>query len=260
MEDAGLLIAGLAAGAAGAVFVGVGFRLAQRPTTARAERAAKQFALFWIALGSALVATGLERILAGLDSLPLPLPATVLYLEVLLICVALWGLVAFLVYAFTGRDSSLSLGVFYAGYYVFLLYGITAARPDGYSISEGSVNVTYANQFSVPFGLVLVVLLFLPELAATVAYLSLATRVRDVTIRYRIGLVGLGLLLLLVVGSLLPQVGVLSGVVHTVVVSLIDAVSASIVFLAYFPPLSVRRRLALRRFDEEAMSADPRSA
>jgi hypothetical protein len=254
-SDGGLIVSGLVSGVAGVAFVTVGSLLAVRPTTERAERAAREFASFWVLLGAALFATSIERILAGVGALTPAISTTSLYLVILLLCAALWGLVAFLVYVYTGRDASFPLGLFYAGYYVFLLYGVTAAMPVGFTTAAGTVTPTYAGQFSVPFTIVLVVLLFVPELAATVAYLSLLPRARDPTVRYRISMASASLLLLFVVGSFLPAVGAFTGVTHTVVVGVIDALAGAVVLLAYFPPHSIRERLGLRRFDEEAVSA-----
>jgi hypothetical protein len=258
--DSGLLAAGLAGGTTSIVFLYVGLRILQREVPLRSRRANLQFGVWWMAFGSAIASTAIDRLLASAGALSADTAITTLYLDTLLVCVGLWALVAFLAYAYRGWNATLPLVVLYAGLYLVVLYFIILASPDGYSTADSTVTITYSSGFDAPYLAIPLLLLFIPEILGSALYLSLAARVRDTTARFRILLVGGGILVYLFATSFLPAIGSVSGTVHTVTGSLLGAAGAAMVFVAYFPPGVVRTRLGLSALGEEPIRSKAESA
>jgi hypothetical protein len=249
--DTGLLAAGAASAFAGGIFLYVGGRISQRGVSSGYRLASRQFSIWWIGFGIATLSVAVERILAGFGALTASLAITTLYADLLFLCVAMWGLLGYLVFMYRGKHALVPLSIFYAGFYLALLFEITAALPSGFTVDSGTVNVTFSSAIDSPVVAVLILLLFIPEVVASVFYLSLAWYARASTARNRVLLVGGGILFFLFATSFLPSVGVLSGVLHTVVSGLLASMGAVLVYMAYFPPALLRARLGLLSISEE---------
>jgi hypothetical protein len=251
------LISGVAALVGVAVYTFLAWRLLGRPVSPGAQLASYQFAAFWLGLALVTVLGAVESLIASAIVPPLALVSTLVYLEVLLLCVVLWCLVGYLLFLFTGRHFLGPLSVLYGALYVALLYLVTASRAVAVTVSAGAVSIRYATNFSTPLVLVLLVGLLLPELAGAVLYFTLVFRTRDRTVRYRITLVSWSLigafgLALVNLGALLG-----GGFAAQVFARSIPVIAAIVILLAYYPPAVIRTRFGIRSIESVAGPVDP---
>jgi hypothetical protein len=231
------------------VYVFLGYRLLQRPVPAPVRLPAAQFALFWLGLGGTTMAEAFLNLWDAIAVPSIPLVATLLHLEILLICVALWGLLSYLAFLYTGRGYLAFWSIFYGACYLALNYLISAAAPHAVVVVNGTVSVSYANSISGPLAYALVVVLIVPEFVGAVLYLTLAFRSPDPTVRFRIVVVSGGLIawfLFAAVGSLVAAAAGLAG---ALVIQFLGVLAALAILAAYYPPQFVRDRLGVHGTD-----------
>jgi hypothetical protein len=240
VTDGWLLAAGLTNLLATPVYLYVGTRLYERPVPSAARLPAAQFSIWWWGIGVSGAIGGIEGILAAFGALQFALGLTLYLVTILGACVFLWGLVGYLLYLYTGRNYLLVLSGFYALFYVITLYWIVASVPNAISVASGSPTVTFAHMLGGPIIFVVVFGLVVPELAAIVLYASLLRRTTERTLRYRIAVVSAALALFFAVGFFTP-----SGAAWTLVRAVLEAVSALLALIAYFPPGRVQRALGV---------------
>lgn len=162
-----------------------------RPTTSRdADRAKGAFVTWWVCLAGLTLVGGVRSALGGLDVLHVGVHAALSYLTLPLLVAALWGLVDYLLYIYTGSArwrgvtmaAHAALGVFFLGLVAWM-------GPRGVTASDWSVTMEHARPLQGALLGVALALILLPTLLAAGAYLTLAFRVRDRTARYRIAMV-----------------------------------------------------------------------
>jgi hypothetical protein len=225
----------------------VAWRLYRRPVPAEARLPAAQFSAWWLAFGVGAAITGVEGVLGAAGRLSLPLAMTAYVLSLLVDSVALWGLVAYLVYIYTGRSRVVLLSAFYATFYVAALFYTVARHPIGVTEPGGVPTLVYAYGSSGVIFAFVVVGLVVPELVGIILYASLLRRTTERTLRYRIALVTTGLVLFFVPAFFSPPGAWVSADVWTVVKAGLDVAGALVVLLAYFPPTAIRRRFRVGR-------------
>lgn len=217
-----------------------------------AKRANVMFAVWWLALA-------LLYFVAPLLSLPpqfgyrdLALAVTVLNIVFLLIVVAIWGLVYYLAYLYTGDKRWFwPLAVFYFLLGCGLLYFLTWLDPSGFK-DDGSLAFTKQSTgapaispvISIAFGLAFII----PVLIAAVAYGTLFFRVHEPGPRYRIGMVS-GAFILQFGWSAISTILQLSvkypdSLGLALLGNALGIASAVIILLAFRPPRGIRERLA----------------
>jgi hypothetical protein len=186
-----LLFSGLFSSAVACIYWYVGWRLGRRIISSDESRLAWQlFTIWWYGLAATTLASGLQNLLGALGITDLPIFVTLTYVNILVVCIALWGLLYYLIYLFTGNDRTLGpLTVFYILYYILLVYYITASSPNSISIGRWSIEIVYRSQITGPFFVLVLLLLILPQMIGSLFYFSLFFRVKDVTQKYRILLV-----------------------------------------------------------------------
>jgi hypothetical protein len=165
--------------------------------------------------------------------------------------VALWGLICYLAYLYTGREWTVPISILYAAEYGLLVYYVTAGRPDGVSVTLGSVNPTYGVTVTGPLLAAPILILVFPEFIGALLYLRLFFRTHDRTVRYRIGLVSGGLLAYFLFDFFDFGALVNGGLVGVVVGRLLIIGAALVVLLAYFPPRALRARFGVANIVEE---------
>src|SRR5215216_429686 len=160
-----LLLSTFFALVAAGIYTYVGWRLSQRIISSSESRVAWQsFTVWWYGLAATTFIGGLLSLFGafGLTHLPLFVAAT--YINVLVTCLALWGLLYYLIYLFTGNSQWLvPLTIFYIIFYVLLVYYITASAPESIQIDRWSATLSYHTRLTGPFFAVLIVLLLLPQ-------------------------------------------------------------------------------------------------
>lgn len=224
----------------------VGRRLQRRPVPAEDALAWRLFVVWWygLAFTTLVGAANTALAFAGLASLPLFLVMTTLTLVVL--CVALWGLLYYLIYVFTGSKRSLPwLTVFYVAYLGLLVYYIYGSGPSGVRLTHWNAQLEYSHQITGPVFAVVLALLVLPQILGAMAYATLYFRTPERTQRYRIALVSTSIIVWF--GSALY--GSVAGLAETtywqLASRLIGLAASAAVLMAYVPPRFIRTRFGI---------------
>lgn len=185
---------------AGAVYAGLARHSLRRAVSPDARRANALFALWWGALAAAMTALGCQEMLgvfADADAgVPLALATLTEYVYLLALSVALWGLLAYLWFLFTGRDATVGIGVAYAFVFAAACASLSYQGVAGLRVTDFTAEVRYARGLGPfePFVLLLFTAAFLlPQIGAAVGYLSLLPRIEDRAARRRIVALGVGL-------------------------------------------------------------------
>jgi hypothetical protein len=243
MTEATLAAGGAFALLSAAVYAFVGWSLSQRKVSPDAQLAARLFSVWWVGLAATTAAGGMLTLAAAAGIQNLAIHVTITHVNLLAICAALWGLLYYLLYLFTGkRGIFYPLTAFYAVYYVGLIYFVNVSDPIGIEVRRWNVALDYANDITgLPLQL-LVAFLVLPQFFGAAAYLTLYRKVKEPTQKYRIALVGLSILIWF--GSAYAGAAAGLGTSDTwQVVTRVIALGASLtIYFAYHPPGFVRRR------------------
>lgn len=220
----------------------------ERPLEGSARVANALFGVWWIALGIVFLILPILTVpprLLGYENLPLAV--TILNAVFMLIVAAVWGLVYYLAYLYTGsRRIFWPITAFYVGLAFVLLFLIAWLHPVGF---DATGRVSYERE-ALPGGTGVVLGLFFsgPVVLAALAYGSLFFRVKEAAARYRVGMVSGAFLLQFgwsLVSSMLqlnrryPNSATLS-----FISSAIAVLAAIAILMAFKPPRIVRERLA----------------
>ena len=130
----GALLSALCAG----IYYYVGRVLSQRkPSSPDSRLAWRMFIVWWYALAATTLSGALLSLLGALGIVGVPLYITVTLVNLLTICVALYGLNFYLLYLFTGNRNLLGLlTAFYIIYYMLLVYYVQASDPISVSVER----------------------------------------------------------------------------------------------------------------------------
>jgi hypothetical protein len=242
---------------AACTYVYIGWWLSKRTISSPEARVAWQsFTIWWYALAVTTAIRSFENLLGALGLTDLTLFATASYINILVLCIALWGLLYYLIYLFTGNTRSLvPLTIFYMIYYVFLVYYITASAPSNVEISRWDTTLAYRNTLTGPLFVILVVLLLLPQIIGGFAYFTIYFRVSDVTQRYRVLLVSWSI----IVWFLSPLFALAGGLSEhdwwQLASRLIGLGAAATILMAYLPPRWVKERYGIISLGDESQRA-----
>ena len=231
--------------AAAALYIAVGRKVAQRAVSPSARAASMSFALWWHILGWVAAIGSAAGLLTLAGGWTVPILLTFLVVVLLVIVVALAALLYFLIFLYTGRQGAWRwVALFYGALYVFLIYLVMWAEPIGMKEGLLAPQLAFARDLEEnPFSRLLGALFTLPILGGAVAYATLYFRDRDPTVRYRVGLTSVSLLVWFGFSLVSGLVGDGNRSLALVAASrLIGVLGASGVFLAYHPPGWVRRR------------------
>jgi hypothetical protein len=193
----------------------------------------------------------MSSILGAFGILNLALFTTITIVNLLVTCVALFGLMFYLLYLYTGNSSLLQpLAVFYFAYYAFLVYYIQASVPVGLVVNRWSTGLEYQNEIRGPLFLIAFILLVFPQIIGSLAYFMLFFQVKGTTQRYRILLVSWSIIVWFL-SSFLVGISGLSQQDWWQIVSRIIGLGAAITILfAYQPPSWVKRRFGVAAIAE----------
>ena len=248
-----LLISALFSIVSAAIYGYVAGRLRQRVISDSGARLAwRLFSLWWYCLAATTLMSGIQNGIGGLNLGSLPLFVALTYVGILFICIALWGLLYYLVYLFTGSQRFLVLlTFFYVLYYILLIYLITASDPARVEIGRWTTQLVYAHPLTGPFFSLALVLLVVPQILASLAYFTLFFRVRESTQRYRILLVSWCIFLWFGSAFVASVAGLSQEDWWQIVSRLIGLGAAMGILLAYFPPAIIRRRFGIASIAEQ---------
>ncbi len=248
-----LLISALFALAGAGIYGFVGWRLARRVVSSpEAQRAWRLFTVWWFGLAATTLVGSLLSLAGAFGLTSLPLLVALTYLNLLLICVALWGLLYYLIYLFTGSSRwFVPLTAFYIAYYILLVYYITVSDPSRVQVGRWSVTVGYGSPVTRPFSLVVLLLLVLPQIIGSLAYFTLYFRVREATQKYRILLVSWSIILWFGSAFAASVSGLAQRDWWQIASRFIGLAAALTIFIAYVPPGWLKRRYGLQAIGEE---------
>lgn len=205
------------------------------------------FRVWWLAIGLS-TALGAVRTLMALFAVDSLAAYSILTLVLtLVLCAALWGLLYYLVYLYTGNRSWVwPLAGFYGLIFLGLIsYLFLVLRPIGVSLDNGAASMQYANDAPDLYGLIVVLVILLPQLLAALAYLSLYFRLHERTQKYRILLVSLSIL----IWFASPLVGLGLGISNfpwwDLLSRIIGLAAVLLIYAAYYPPKFIQRRFGV---------------
>lgn len=238
---------------AAVIYAYVGWRLGKRVITSSDGRLAwVAFTIWWYGLAVTTLIGGFQNLLGAIGITTLSLFVTATYVNIFPACIALWGLLYYLLYLFTGnRRSFLPLTLFYIIYYILLVYYTTASTPEGVEVGRWTTTLIYRTPLTGPFFVILAVLLFFPQIIGSIAYFTVYFRVTDATQRYRILLVSGSIMVWL----LSPYVALAGGIAQNdwwhFASRFIGLAAPLTVLMAYLPPYWVKRRYGLISLSDE---------
>lgn len=232
--------------AAALIYAYVGHRVYGRPTSDDARLAQALFATWWYALAAfSTVGAGLTALAAaGVTDLAIHRTAT--YVNFLILCLALWALLYYLIYIYTGSRAALwPLTAFYVGYYAAIVYLINAGDPVGLAVGRWTATLEYAYEIEAWIGQVILALLVLPQIGGAIALLWLAFRARLPAQRYRAAMVGGSILVWFTSAYAASLTGIGESDAWQVASRIIGFLAALTILLAYVPPRWIRTRLGI---------------
>ena len=248
-----LFLSTLFALAAAGIYGYVGWRLSKRLISASEARLAwGSFTIWWYGLAATTLIGGFLSLLGAFGLTSLPLFVTATYVNILVSCLALWGLLYYLIYLFTGnRQLLVPLVIFYIIYYILLLYYLTASIPESISVERWSTTLVYRAPLTGPFIVILSVFLLFPQIIGSIAYFTLYFRVTEATQKYRILLVSWSI----IIWFLSPFVALAGGVAEEdwwqFVSRFIGLAAALTILMAYLPPLRLKQRYGIISLNDE---------
>lgn len=251
-----LAIDGLFGLVTAAIFAYIGWTLARRPVGGEGRSAVLAFATWWHGMAVSTALGSVTRILAGMDLLGANLYETVLYLTLLPLCAALWGLLYYLLYLLTGSAAlRVPLAIAYGGFYAILLGFVVWGEPDGF-VAEGvrlGANFTSPQPGWALRGIIL--LMVVPLIGGALGYLSLVRRVPAPEQKYRIWMVSGSVLAWFGSALLASEVGLSNISWWPIASRIIGLTAAATILLAYRPPLWLQRRLGFDQGREQPRGA-----
>jgi hypothetical protein len=249
-----LLFSALFAMIAAGIYGYVGWRLGKRViSSAEARLAWGSFTVWWYGLAAITLIGGFLSLFGAVGLTSLPLFVTATYLNILIICLALWGLLYYLIYLFTGnRRSLVPSAIFYMIYYILLVYYITASIPGDVNVGRWDASLVYRTPPTGPLVVIILAMLLLPQIIGGLAYFSLYFRVAEITQKYRVLLVSLSI----VVWFLSPVIALAGGLGQQdwwqFPSRFIGLVAALTILMAYLPPRWLKQRYGVLSLSDES--------
>lgn len=244
MAETLLLSAGFALAVA-VLYTVVGRKIQTRVVAERHRLANTMFATWWYGLGLTTAIGGCLGAAYYLGQTDVTLHFAVGLLNIFIICVALLGLLYYLLFLYTGKSSILGpLVVGYVLYFFLLVYFLLEQQPNGVTSDGWTTRLAYARPDTGPlFGIVIVLLIF-PQILGAIALLLLSFKVEDRERRFRSIVVSASIIVWF--GSAFIGVALkISQEPYWQVTSRIIGLAAAIAILvAYRPPEALRRRIA----------------
>lgn len=232
---------------AAALYLWVARIVFRRDLEGAAKRANAMFGVWWLSYG-------LVFMLAPLLTLPprvfgyenLAFSVALLNALLLMLAVAVWGLVYYLTFLYTGSARAFwPMAVFYAFIGFALLFVVSYINPTGFD-ETGALTYQHRQLPAGP-GIVLGLVFSLPVVIAAIGYGTLYFRVHDSRAKYRIGLVSGAFVLQFGWGALSSVLQLSSRYPDSTLLAFVStglaAVAAVAVLLAFRPPRMVRRRI-----------------
>ena len=235
------------------VFAQVGRASMRRRIQGDGRLAATLFGVWWNGLAAILLANAIMRVLAFAGVTDLNVFLTLMYVNALVLCVALWALLYYLVYLFTGnKELMVPISAFYVACYAFLMYFVTYQRPASVRIEPWEIGINFERELTGAPVVMLVLLIMLPPVLGAINYARLYRRVTDPTQKYRIGLISLTIIAWFGSALVAYTAGMGDQIWWSVGSRIVALAAAWLIYIAYRPPAWVRARYGIRAIDAPA--------
>jgi hypothetical protein len=248
-----LLLSTLFALVAASIYAYVGWRLSKRHVSSPEGRVAWQsFTVWWYGLAATSLIGGFLNLLGAMGRTDLAIFVTASYVNLQVGCLALLGLIYYLIYLFTGNSRWLMpLAVLYTLYYMLLVYFMTVSDPINVTLEPWSAAVAYRYPPTGPAVVFLLALLFASPIFGGLVYFMLYFRVSDLTQKFRILLVSWSI----IVWFLSPFAAIAGGLSEQdwwqLVSRLIGLAAALTILIAYLPPHWLKERYGIVSLSDE---------
>jgi hypothetical protein len=254
MISSTLLLGAFFSLAGAVIFFLVGERLRRRRiATGDARLAWSLFVLWWYGASLSTLSGGVQCLLGAFGAMNLPLFLTLTQLNILSICVSLFGLLYYLIFLLVGSSRPLlPLIAFYLGYYALLGYYLNLLNPVGVSPGRWNVTIQYQHAPVGPLFAIVFALLVIPQMLGSLVYFFIFFRVRNVTQKYRILLVSCSIFLWFGSALLGSAAGLSAFDWWQVLTRVIGLAAALVILLAYQPFHWIRQRFGVTSFSDEA--------
>lgn len=172
-----------------------GLLVLRRPVHGEARLALRMFATWWLSAGLVLLLAGSHTMLGLLGLLDVRVHLAITYLTAVPLAVALWALLYYLIYIYTGRRAAIwPLTAAYALFLAFEIYYFSSLGPRTIETTAWSVRLARGRDPPAGLGAVFGLLVAAPTLFIVVAYGRLAARAKEPAQRYRVRLTSTALL------------------------------------------------------------------
>lgn len=246
-----LLVAAALRGVAAGIYVAIGRKLTRRPVGPESALALRLFGVWWYGLAAIAALQAIPLVLAAGGWLDLPMMLALATVQVLAICVALWGLLYYLAFLFTGQRRILvPITGFYAAFAFLLFYLVAWGAPASLDVGAWSVRTVPTRE---PSGAVVgafLVLLLAPHIVGAAAYAGLWFRAETRTQRFRIGTLAAAVIVIFGSPALASVLGASEAPWWPWVSQLITVVASLVILGAYHPPQWARRRWGVVAVDQ----------
>lgn len=251
MTAASLAVASVLDAGVTALFALIGWRLSQRRVSDHARLASALFATWWYSLAVISATAFVRHAMAATATVDLVLVQTLGYVSLIAICTALWGLLYYLVYLFTGwRAVIYPITVFYVAFYLALLYVTVALGSPTVVTHTWTVDVVYERPPDPVLVTSLLVLVLAPHIVGAIAYGTLFFRLEDPTARWRVAIVAMSIVVWFGTSYVAASLGASPAGTWPLLKRLLDTLSALCILLAYLPPWFVRQRWGVKGIDD----------
>lgn len=242
------------------LYLYIGYVLRQRKVSTEARLARDLFAGWWLVIGTSSLLGAAQIVLYLLGWLPVWVFVTMSQLSLLAIFGGLWALQSYLVYLYRGsRRALVPLAVFYALLYIMtvgLLHWIGERHPYTTITDNGWALVALPKfELSQGIGLIAILVLLGPQVAAAVAYGRLFFKTRDRTQRYRIALLSGAIVGWFGTSLAAAAADASEGQTWQFLSRLIGLAAGAVILMAYRPPAWIRSRYGIQALGSEDVPA-----
>lgn len=230
------------------LFIYVAVRLGTRKLeSAEDQRAWQAFRIWWFALAASTLIGAGGTLLAVMDVTSVFIHQGLNLLNLLAISLALWGLLYYLTYVFTGRPGlGRPIAFFYTLFFAVLLAFVVYQNPIGVELGDWRASIVYENEVAAGYTISLLLALILPPLLSSIAMFTLVFRVSDRSQKYRTAVVSLCIALWFGTTLVASFAGLNENPAWPLASRLIALAAAIFVLWAYFPPTFIRNRLMVQ--------------
>lgn len=184
-----LALSAFAASVASGLFLAAGLNLQGRRVSPESQRAVDLFSLWWLGLAVYAVAGASQDLVAAFGVHPFSLFVALRYVQMVALCIGLWGLMYYVAYVITGKRAILvPISAFYVAYYAAVLFLVTSALPGAVETDAWGTSLVYESPMV--NALAVALLLAIPPIAGGTMYLFLYFHARAPSQRLRIVLIG----------------------------------------------------------------------